>query len=109
MRDWTLKAMAALAAIVATLATIVLPYEALARDRSVPQRFQQVHPCPSTGARKGACPGWERDHILPLCRGGADHPANMQWLSTEQHKAKTRGDIKDCRAFRLKKVREAKE
>lgn len=65
-----------------------------ARDRNVPAAFQRENPCPSTGKTTGACPGWERDHIVPLCRGGADTVANLQWLSTAQHKLKTRGDCR---------------
>lgn len=41
--------------------------------------------------------GYEVDHRVPLCAGGADRPSNMQLLSKEVHKAKTRGDIKACR------------
>ena len=28
-------------------------------------------------------PGYEVDHIVPLARGGADTPANMQWLTIQ--------------------------
>jgi hypothetical protein len=41
--------------------------------------FQRAHPCPATGKPTGACPGFLRDHIVALCRGGADSAANMQW------------------------------
>lgn len=68
--------------------------EATDRDPKVPRAFQRLHPCPSTGARHGACPGWQRDHVVPLCEGGADAVANMQWLTVEQHRLKTRGDCK---------------
>lgn len=50
-----------------------------------------------TGQARGACPGWQIDHITPLCSGGADRPVNMQWLTVEQHKAKTREDVRICR------------
>ncbi|WP_458400075.1 HNH endonuclease signature motif containing protein [Mailhella sp.] len=43
-------------------------------------------------------PGFQVDHIVPLCAGGPDHPDNMQLLSIEDHKEKTRDDIKRCRA-----------
>jgi len=43
-----------------------------ARSRDVPRQFQKEHPCPSTGRKWGACPGYVRDHIKPLCAGGAD-------------------------------------
>ena len=28
-------------------------------------------------------PGYEVDHIVPLARGGADKPSNMQWLTIQ--------------------------
>jgi 5-methylcytosine-specific restriction endonuclease McrA len=52
--------------------------------------FEQDHPCPSTGQARGACPGYVVDHIIPLKRGGADLPANMQWQTIEEAKAKDR-------------------
>lgn len=73
---------------------LLLPIAADARDKSVPVEFQRQFPCPSTGQRTGACPGWQKDHITPLCRGGADTVENMQWLTVEQHKMKTRGDCR---------------
>lgn len=33
-------------------------------------------------------PGYVVDHIVPLNRGGADSPSNMQWLDKEAAKAK---------------------
>lgn len=30
-------------------------------------------------------PGYEVDHIVPLCAGGADRPENMQLLTKRQH------------------------
>ena len=80
-----------------TMAVVVLLSSAeFARDPAVPREFQRLNPCPSTGRTSGACPGWERDHVVPLCRGGADTVGNMQWLTIEAHKLKTRGD---CRAL----------
>jgi 5-methylcytosine-specific restriction endonuclease McrA len=74
------------------LLLLALPAEA--RDRNAPAAFQREFPCPSTGKTTGACPGWERDHVVPLCRGGSDTVQNLQWLKTEQHKLKTRGDCR---------------
>jgi 5-methylcytosine-specific restriction endonuclease McrA len=51
--------------------------------------FRHTNPCPSTGKTTGACRGYQIDHRIPLSKGGADSPSNMQWLTTQQHKAKT--------------------
>jgi hypothetical protein len=42
----------------------------------------------STGHQHG-WPGHEVDHIVPLSKGGADEPENMQWLTVEEHARKT--------------------
>ena len=38
-------------------------------------------------------PGYEVDHIVPLARGGADKPSNMQWLTIPEHREKTRWEL----------------
>ncbi|KAK48198.1 hypothetical protein BG58_33160 [Caballeronia jiangsuensis] len=35
----------------------------------------------------------EVDHVLPLYKGGTDHPSNLQSLCTSCHEAKTRDDL----------------
>ena len=50
--------------------------------------FKREYPCPSTGKSTGACRGYIIDHIVPLKRGGADKPANMQWQTKEEAKEK---------------------
>jgi hypothetical protein len=40
-----------------------------------------------TGYPKGR-PGYVIDHIVPLKRGGADHPDNMQWQTKEEAREK---------------------
>lgn len=74
--------------------------EALPRSKAARAEFVRTHPCPATGHKRGACPGWQVDHITPLKCGGADAPANPQWLTVEQHKAKTAREASSCRARR---------
>lgn len=50
--------------------------------------FKRDNPCPSTGDRRGSCPGYVIDHMIPLKRGGQDTPENMQWQTKEEAKAK---------------------
>jgi len=52
--------------------------------------FEHHHPCPSTGKTSGACAGYVVDHVVPLKRGGADAPSNMQWQTIDAAKAKDR-------------------
>ena len=62
--------------------------------------FKRHNPCPSTDLRRGACPGFEVDHVQPLCSDGPDTVANMQWLSVADHRIKTRQDVRVCRYLR---------
>ena len=67
------------------------------RSRAVRSEFQRLNPCPETGAKRGACRGWEVDHIVPLCAGGADRVENLQWLTVHEHRRKTKRDVARCR------------
>lgn len=71
---------------------------ALASGRSTVQTrdFKREHPCPSTGAKRGNCPGYVIDHKTALACGGADHPSNMQWQTTEEAKAKDKWERIGC-------------
>ena len=60
----------------------------IARSADAKVAFKHQHPCPSTGRGSGACPGFVIDHVVPLKRGGADEPLNMQWQTTAAAKAK---------------------
>lgn len=70
------------------------------RSRSEVRAFRADHPCPATGKTRGACPGWHVDHIVALCAGGPDKPANMQWITREDHRFKTLVDVRECRKLR---------
>lgn len=50
------------------------------RSSTVLASFQKQHPCPSTGLPYGSCPGWAKDHVIPLACGGCDSVENLQWL-----------------------------
>ena len=71
--------------------------DAFARDRAVAKEFQRAHPCPSTGHSSGACPGYVKDHVVPLTCGGADSVANMQWQTVAEGKAKDNWERRGCR------------
>jgi hypothetical protein len=81
-------------------AALLLPCLAdarIPRDPAQVRAFRNENPCPATGERRGACPGWEVDHVTPLCAGGEDRPSNMQWISKEDHRFKTLIDVRECR------------
>lgn len=58
--------------------------------------FKRHNPCPSTGQRRGACPGYVIDHIQALACGGADAVSNMQWQTKADAKAKDKWERKGC-------------
>jgi hypothetical protein len=60
----------------------------IARSRPAKRDFEKTHPCPSTGRKSGACPGYVIDHVIALKRGGADNPSNMQWQTTQAAREK---------------------
>lgn len=62
--------------------------------------FKRHNPCPTTGLNRGSCPGWEVDHVRPLCLGGEDKASNMQWITKDDHRWKTFVDVRECRKFR---------
>jgi len=53
------------------------------RGYAAKAEFRKLHPCPSTGQTKGACPHWQVDHVIPLASCGCDIVENLQWLKTE--------------------------
>lgn len=87
MRTSPLLALAFVAAVSPALAKT-------ARSHAATREFQLEHPCPSTGKTTGSCPGYVKDHIVPLCKGGPDTPENMQWQTIAEGKAKDRWECK---------------
>ena len=84
-------------ALLAALLAVLIGQPADARDRAVRQAFLRSHPCPATGKTHGTCPGYVVDHIRPLCAGGADAIANMQWQTAAEAKKKDRLERAECR------------
>jgi hypothetical protein len=66
------------------------------RSSTVKHEFQRQHPCPSTGRTTGACPGYIKDHVVPLDCGGLDSVANLQWQTAAAAKAKDKWERKSC-------------
>jgi hypothetical protein len=96
-----MRAAALLAALLITGGlALAFPSYAAERSREVAAEFQREHPCPSTGKTRGACPGYVKDHVNPLCNGGPDAVANLQWQTIEDAKAKDRWERKLCRERR---------
>ncbi|MEY2632215.1 MAG: hypothetical protein RIR00_869 [Pseudomonadota bacterium] len=82
------------AALVMALAVGFAPLlESAERSRAARAEFQRLHPCPANGERRGPCPGWWVDHVIPLQCGGPDEAANMQWQTEQEahEKDKTEG------------------
>ena len=60
----------------------------IARDPRQLNTFKKQNPCPATGKTYGSCPGYTVYHVIPLKRGGADSPSNMQWQTNEAAREK---------------------
>src|ERR1700746_3669458 len=84
---------------VAVAVCVVLAVSASAkepRSASVKHEFQLTHPCPATGPRSGACPGYVKDHVVPLACGGPDATSNNAVANYADPEAKNRWEMKDC-------------
>lgn len=85
------------AALLIALLLSLPAFAKIPRDKAQVRAFRAEHPCPATGLKRGACPGWEIDHVQSLCSGGPDKKENLQWLSKEDHRFKTLVDVRECR------------
>lgn len=90
------------AAAIALSLLCTAPTLAAPRSSSEIAAFKRAHPCPATGQARGPCGGYQVDHVNPVCAGGADHRDNMQWLTVQEHRWKTRSDLRMCRLQRKK-------
>lgn len=68
------------------------------RSTKAKHAFVRQSPCPATGARVLPCSGYVIDHVVPLACGGADAPANMQWQTAGEARAKDRWERRECPA-----------
>ena len=60
----------------------------IARSREATDEFKRM-----TGYPHGR-PGYVIDHVVALCKGGADEPSNMQWQTRADAQAKDRWECK---------------
>ena len=77
-------------------ASLLVVSAAHARDTAQVRAFRKMFPCPSTGKTTGKCEGYVVDHVVPLCWGGADVPANMAWEEIRQSYLKDRFEREAC-------------
>jgi hypothetical protein len=88
---------AILAALLLALWSITAEASLVTRSTKARYQFQKMNPCPATGKKKGSCPGYVIDHVVALCEGGPDTPANMQWLTKAAAREKDLAMLKRCR------------
>lgn len=72
----------------------------ISRSPLVLSQFQKAFPCPVTNKRSGACPGFVKDHIRPLCSGGHDSVENLKWSETGYSKLRDVQEWKLCNSLK---------
>jgi hypothetical protein len=83
----------------ALAAIIVLPSSGFGQRASIglgQARVPTDAPVSATGRTSGACPGYVKDHVLPLACGGPDAVSNLQWQTIRAAKAKDKWETKGC-------------
>ena len=71
------------------------------RDPAVTHAFTLAVPCPATGEIGRSCPGFIREHFLPLCAGGADAVSNLWWEDAARAAEKDRRELQLCHRLRV--------
>jgi len=74
------------------------PYSSVAGNRTERSQAKKREFLKSRGYDVNP-PGYEVDHVVPLSKGGADEPYNMQLLSEEAHKQKTKSEQSGNRGY----------
>ena len=74
--------------------------ERIPRSAAEVLAFKRHNLRPATGQRRGACPGYAVDHVVPLGVGGQDLSENMQWIKNRDHRIKTLVDVRECQKLR---------
>lgn len=70
------------------------------RDPAVTRAFTLAVPCPATGETGHRCPGYIRDHFIPLCAGGPDAVENLWWEDIARAAEKDRRELQLCHRLR---------
>jgi hypothetical protein len=78
--------------------------EAAPRSAKAIRDFRYFNECPKTKSTFGACVGYVIDHKWPLCAGGQDAPANMQWEPKIESLAKDKEEMVLCAKIRAHKI-----
>ena len=71
----------------------------LARKRDCHRwRARGAHPClrAAKARTSGACPGYRKDHVVPLACGGPDAVSNLQWQTIADARAKDAWEGRAC-------------
>jgi hypothetical protein len=92
----TRMALAALVCCIPMMTSLNVASASEHRSRAVTREFQREHPCPSTGRTSGACPGYRKDHVVPLVCGGPDAVSNLQWQTISDARAKDTWERRAC-------------
>jgi len=90
---------AALLTTAAFAVCVALQISALAkqpRSASVKREFQLTHLCPTNGRTSGVCPGYAKNHAVPLWCDGSDAVSSLQWQTIRSAKAKDHWETKEC-------------